>query len=36
STAVACVLLNRRFIGFEIEKKYCKLAMARIKRFSSK
>lgn len=35
STAVACLQLNRKFIGFEIEEKYCKLAMERIKKFTS-
>jgi len=33
STAIACVQLNRRFIGFEIEEKYCKLAVNRIGKF---
>lgn len=31
STAVACVQLNRRFIGFEINPQYCELARQRIK-----
>jgi len=31
STAVACLQLNRRFIGFEIEEKYCKIALERLK-----
>lgn len=30
STAVACLQLNRRFIGFEIEEKYCKIAHERL------
>jgi DNA modification methylase len=33
STAVACVQLNRNFIGFEIEEKYCKIALDRINKF---
>ena len=32
STAVACLQLNRRFIGFEIEEKYYKLALGRIQK----
>ena len=32
STAVACFQLNRRFIGFEIEEKYCKIALERLKK----
>jgi len=35
STAVACVQLNRRFIGFEIEKKYYKIALGRVHKFLS-
>jgi DNA modification methylase len=35
STAVACLLLNRRFIGFEIEEKYCSIANERIKKILS-
>jgi len=35
STAVACLQLNRRFIGFEIEEKYCKIAVGRINKFLS-
>lgn len=30
STAVACIQLNRRFIGFEIEEKYYNIALERI------
>lgn len=30
STAVACNLINRKYIGFEINKEYCKLAESRI------
>lgn len=30
STAVACLQLNRRFIGFEIEEKYYKIALERV------
>ncbi|MEM1688936.1 MAG: site-specific DNA-methyltransferase [Candidatus Hadarchaeales archaeon] len=30
STAVACKQLNRRFIGFEINEKYCQLANRRL------
>lgn len=30
STAIACHLTNRNYIGFEIEKKYCDLARKRI------
>ena len=33
STAVACILTNRKFIGFEIEEKYCVLAKERINKF---
>lgn len=32
STAVACLQLNRRFIGFEIEEKYYKIALERVKK----
>ncbi|MBU1626055.1 site-specific DNA-methyltransferase [bacterium] len=32
STAVASFLLNRKFIGFEINEDYCKLALDRIKK----
>jgi len=30
TTAVACRKLNRHFIGFEIEKKYCDIANKRL------
>ncbi len=33
STALACKLTNRNFIGFEIEEDYCKLAQERLNRF---
>lgn len=32
TTGVACVRLNRRFIGIEISEEYCKIAVERIKR----
>ncbi|MBU4539595.1 MAG: site-specific DNA-methyltransferase, partial [Bacteroidetes bacterium] len=32
STALACLLCNRNFIGFEIEKEYCDLAINRLER----
>ena len=32
STAVACLQLDRRFIGFEIEERYYKLALERVQR----
>jgi len=35
STAVACLQLNRRFIGFEIEEKYYSIAVNRINKFLS-
>lgn len=35
ATGVACKLINRNFIGFEIEKKYCQLALKRLKRFDN-
>jgi site-specific DNA-methyltransferase (adenine-specific) len=31
TTAIACKKLNRRFIGFEISEKYCRIATERIK-----
>ena len=34
STAAACVLNDRNYIGFEINPKYCKIAEKRIKRIS--
>ena len=33
TTAIACVKLNRQFIGIEKEEEYCKIAEARIKPF---
>lgn len=30
TTAVACKLLNRNYIGVEINTEYCKIAQARI------
>ncbi len=30
TTAVACRLTNRHYIGFEIDKKYCKIAQKRV------
>ena len=33
TTAVACLMLNRHFIGFELEKKYCDIANMRIKEY---
>jgi len=35
STALACLQLGRRFIGFEIEPKYCQLAEKRLWKYSS-
>jgi site-specific DNA-methyltransferase (adenine-specific)/modification methylase len=32
TTGVACVRTNRRFIGIEIEKRYCDIAVKRIER----
>lgn len=32
STAMACLRLNRKFIGFEIEEKYCKIALGRVQK----
>jgi len=32
STALACFLTNRNFIGFEIEKEYCNLAINRLEK----
>ena len=34
STALACLQLNRRFIGFEIKEEYCKIALDRLNRFT--
>jgi len=36
STAVACIQLNRKFIGFEIEEAYWKLAQKRVSKFINK
>lgn len=33
STAVACEILNRNFIGFEINKEYCQIADSRLSKF---
>jgi site-specific DNA-methyltransferase (adenine-specific) len=33
SVAVACKQLKRNYIGFEIDKNYCKLANERLKKF---
>ncbi len=33
SLAVACKQLNRRYVGFEIDKKYYKIANERVKKF---
>ena len=30
TTAIACINLNRRYIGFEISKNYCDVANKRI------
>lgn len=35
TTAIACKLLNRNFIGIEISEEYCKLAEARIRKVSN-
>ena len=32
TTAIACERLNRRWIGIEIEEKYCEIAVKRIKK----
>ncbi len=32
STAMACLQLNKKFIGFEIEKKYYKIALERVQK----
>jgi len=36
TTAVACERLNRRWIGIEINKEYCKIAKERIMKESSR
>lgn len=35
TTAVACIKLNRNYIGFEINPDYCKMIEKRIKKISS-
>jgi DNA modification methylase len=35
TTAVACKLTKRKFIGFEIDKKYCRLAAKRLRSFDN-
>lgn len=35
TTAVACIKLNRNYIGFEINSDYCKIIEARIKKIKS-
>ena len=32
STAVACQMINRKFIGLEIEENYCKIAEERLEK----
>lgn len=34
STALACLQLNRRFIGFEIKEKYCEIALDRLSKWT--
>jgi DNA modification methylase len=36
STALACIMTNRNYIGFEIEEKYVKLALERIEKFKKR
>ena len=36
STALACYICNRKFIGFEIEKEYCNLANERLEKLRHK
>ena len=36
TTAVACKMLNRRFIGIEINPEYCEIARKRIKSIPEK
>jgi len=33
TTALACEMLNRKWIGIEISKNYCKIGSARVKRY---
>lgn len=35
STAIACKLIDRNFIGFEIDKKYFQLSLSRLKKFEN-
>lgn len=35
TTAVVCKKTNRKFIGFEISKEYCKLARKRIRQLNT-
>jgi site-specific DNA-methyltransferase (adenine-specific) len=32
TTAIACLNTNRRFIGFELDLEYCRMAQERINR----
>jgi DNA modification methylase len=32
TTAIACLNTNRRFIGFELDPEYCRMAQARVGR----
>jgi DNA modification methylase len=34
TTGIACVLNNRKFIGIELDKRYCDIANDRIEYFS--
>ena len=36
TTAVACVNLDRRYIGFDISEKYCEIANKRVNKVLSK
>ena len=36
TTALACQELNRHFIGFEIEPKWCKIANDRLNKIDAK
>lgn len=36
TTAIACILKNRKFVGFEIEEKYWRLANERIEKYRKK
>lgn len=35
ATAVACTLLNRNFIGFEVESKFHKISLERLNKFTN-